>query len=223
MADNTRQKQYDTDRNRGIQNAQTRYETHAENRQLRTQLLKGGVRESADEEAKRVAEMDRERGIALEYAEQEEINENNIRATRIAQEEVRKTFRDAGENLNDAEVQQLLERPPKKPSFPFIILAIAVLKDLLDIPAYVSIIGIIVVWFTTFFMSLILFLWVLGYASGRTVNRGLGRLAIGSAVEVFFGFVPAASIFVLVTYHSERKLWKIRTEAREKLQKLGVR
>ncbi len=231
MARNEQENEYDVDRNRGIQNAQARYAEQAEDRQLRTQLLKGTKRDVEENEAEENAEeATYQRAVEAENVEENEMRESSIYAERIAQNDVRTMLKKEGEDFSDGDAQLLLEKPPEKPGFPFIILPLAVLKDLLDIPGELSIIGILVTTVLSFILALILFFWVMGKLGGgwwkkRMIGWLWRRYIVAMCIEFLpFGkMIPATTIFVLMAYHHEKKIVKLFDSALEKLHSAGLK
>ncbi|TSC86998.1 MAG: hypothetical protein G01um10148_103 [Parcubacteria group bacterium Gr01-1014_8] len=111
--------------------------------------------------------------------------------------------------------------PQEEPDFPFVIVATAVLKDLLD-GLDLSIIFIILTTVLSVLLTIILFLWVVGKLGGgwwkRQLIRWLWTRYVATILLEFIPFlkmVPAATIFVLMAHHHEKKSVKLFNAALE--------
>ncbi len=108
----------------------------------------------------------------------------------------------------------------------FIILSLAVLKDLLDILTTLSIVGIPFSIALSVVITLILFFWSLGKMSGGWWKKKLVRWMLTWLIIAFLGeatpflqVLPIASIFVLMAHHREKKVVKLFNQVLEELHK----
>jgi len=111
------------------------------------------------------------------------------------------------------------------PGFPLFIITIAILKDCLDAPLDIVIVGAVITTLTSFIMAIILFFWVWGKLSGGWWKKKLirwlwVRYVMIAILEIlpFFKIVPAATIFVLMAHHREKKVVKLFNLALEEIK-----
>lgn len=133
------------------------------------------------------------------------------------------------ESLDGADVKILVEAPPQKPEFPFLMVFVAVLKDILDIPLELTLVGII---FTTIFsliIGLVLFIWCFGKISGgwwkKKIIGWLWKRYIFTIILEFIPFIkiiPVTTIFVFMVHYKELKLVKLANQVLEELKKSGL-
>lgn len=142
---------------------------------------------------------------------------------------VREIFRNRGEDFDEGDERLLSSAPAKEPGFPVIIFTFAVIKDCLDLPLELSVIGILLTTLLSVLLSVILFLWVLGKLSGGWWKKKIIRwlwvryLAV-VVIELFplFKIVPATTIFILMAHYREKKLVKLFDLALEEFRRAGV-
>jgi len=142
---------------------------------------------------------------------------------------VRKIFSDEGENFDDGDEKMLVGESAIKPDFPYIIVTAAIIKDLLDIPLDVSVVGIILTTILSFILFLVLFMWVLGKLGGgwwkKKIIRWLWIRYIAAIIlefVPFFQIVPATTIFILMAHYKEKKIVRLFNLALEELRHAGV-
>ncbi|MEK7452782.1 MAG: hypothetical protein AAB614_00955 [Patescibacteria group bacterium] len=117
------------------------------------------------------------------------------------------------DNLEDEEDEEddmtlELENPPKHPSFPFIIMLCAVLKDMSDVLT-AGFLGII----TSAFFGLLIFFWIMLQDTGiirkllikKVVLRIVLALLIG-LIPIAGAIIPEATILVLLIYLNHYKI-----------------
>ncbi|MBP7811391.1 MAG: hypothetical protein KA054_00945 [Candidatus Moranbacteria bacterium] len=104
---------------------------------------------------------DEEFGLSQLYqARALELQANNERQREVEGgviERVRNIFRDQGEDFDEDDKRLLSSEPVQKPGFPIIIFTFAVIKDCLDLPLELSIIGIVLTTLLSLLLSAILF------------------------------------------------------------------
>lgn len=108
------------------------------------------------------------------------------------------------------------------PPFPFVMLTIAIMKDIIDVPGELSVIGIVLTTALSLVIALVLFFWFMGKVSGkwwkgRMVSWLWKRYVFAIALEFipFFKIVPATTILVLMAHFRETKTVKILNSAME--------
>jgi len=156
------------------------------------------------------------------------VNEQHREIKRIVGK-VQEIFQDKGETFEDGDEKLLVAEPAEEPDFPQIIFMAAVMKDLLDIPLELSIIGIILTTMLSFVLSIVLFIWVLGKLSGgwwkKRIIRWLWIRYVAVIILEFFPFfkiVPATTIFIYMAYKREKKIVKLFNLALEELHNAGI-
>ncbi len=154
---------------------------------------------------------------------------SNRKNTRRVINKVRNIFKDKGENFEDGDEKLLASNPPQKPSFPYIIMMLAISKDLIDIPGDLSGIGIIATTAFSFVISLVLFMWVLGKLGGgwwkKKIIRWLWKRYVYTIILEFipgFQIIPATTIFVFMAYHHEKKIVKLLNLALEEFRNAKI-
>lgn len=115
-----------------------------------------------------------------------------------------------------------------QPSFPYLILAAAITKDVIDSVQFTIVAAIIVLPFAIM-ISLILLVWVLGKASGgwwkKKIIRWLwNRYMLTVIIECLplLSIVPASTIFVLMAHYRETKIVQLFNTALEEFRSGGV-
>lgn len=144
--------------------------------------------------------------------------------TREVKDAVDDFEKESGEELSDKAEELLAKGDEKVPKFPFFILSIALLKDIIDMLDF-TIVGIIIVEIAMLPLSVILFLWLFNKIHGGWWKKGLikwlwNRYILTMIVEFIPGFqlVPATTIFVLMAHHKESKAVKMFNRMLEKLR-----
>jgi hypothetical protein len=139
----------------------------------------------------------------------------------------RRIIKDNRDLFNDGDELLVAKKPPITPSFPVIIVGLAILKDFLDV-LDLSIIGIIFTTITSILVSLILAFWTFGRASGgwwkkRLIKWLIKRFIIMLGLELipFFKIIPATTIFILMAHYREKKMVKIANLILEELHRAG--
>lgn len=142
---------------------------------------------------------------------------------------VRKIFKDKGENFEDSDAKQLIAEPAEEPDFPIVIFLAAIIKDFLDIPFELSIVGIILTTALSFVLSAVLFVWTLGKMSGGWWKKRIIKWLWIRYVAVFiiefipfFKIVPTATIFIYMAYRRETKIVKLFNLALEEFRRAGI-
>jgi len=201
------------DQNRGIQNAQSRFEQRAESRLLSEQLQNPAVRPRRQKQSSNQSFQRKSRFSGTQ--------------TLVAQaKSIQTTFRSAGEDISIPDIEILQENNARKqplPSFPYFIFTIALIKDIFDMVATISLFGMILTPIFSFLCSLILFFWTLGKISGWL---GFKKKLITGAIIRFFGmfaielipgvnFLPVTTIYVLLAHYRETKMVKLINKALE--------
>ncbi len=140
---------------------------------------------------------------------------------------VREIFRDGGENFEEGDEKLLVANPPQEPDFPYMIVMMAAMKDLLDIPLELTLIGIIFTTMLSLVLACILFIWCLGKTSGGWWKQKIIRWIWIRCVATillefipFFKMVPATTIFILMAHFHEKKIVRLFNVALEELRKV---
>lgn len=119
-------------------------------------------------------------------------------------------------DVSNEAVEVMIENPPEKPSFPFLIFPMAVLKDILDSLDLTGI-GAFFTTATSILVGALIFGWCLlhgaqgGWWKKRLIRSLWRRFFFMIILEFIPGakIIPATSIFVYMTYNSDSKLVKI--------------
>ncbi len=213
MPSNAPQQGLPQDKGRGIQNAQargvstaeTRYEKLAKNRQLRTQLL-------SKEDSSRTNANSQIATPDARYT-RGSFTQNESGKIQAVQNILQKSAQENDVEYDDADATLLIKEPPQQPDFPYIMVSIAILKDILDVPVELSIIGIVITTALSFLLAIILFIWILGKLSGGWWKKAMVRwiwvryiFAILIEFLPFFKIIPATTILVLMAHYREAKI-----------------
>ncbi len=141
---------------------------------------------------------------------------------------LQKIFSQNNETLDESEAKLLAETPAVRPDFPFIIFGLAALKDILDIPLELTIIGIVFTTVFSFLIAFVLFFWCFGKVGGGWWKKKLirwlwNRYVIAIVLEFipFIKMVPVTTIFILMAHYKEVKLVKLANQGLEELKRLG--
>jgi len=81
-------------------------------------------------------------------------------------EKVQNIFRDNGEEFEIVDEVKLVTKPGEIPNFPIIIFMAAIIKDLLDIPQELTIVGIIFTTILSLILGAVLFIWTIKKTNG---------------------------------------------------------
>jgi hypothetical protein len=217
----------DADNMRGIQNAEARYPT-AEDRQItrsNERLTSERLRRPRN---RRARSSDNDKIISSYF---EKMNEAEMR--RLSHR-VRDIFKNGGFGADDSDIRELSEMRAgkvEKPSFPYFILIIAVLKDIVDVVATATLVGVVFSIALSFLFSLILFFWTLGKINGmfgykkKMIGWLLRRCGVVIIIEFIPGvnIIPTTTIFILMAHYRETKVVKLINLALEELYRAGVR
>ncbi len=205
---------------RGIQNTHIRFKERIKNRLTSEQLQS---RAQGTRDTSSVPE--RVRTVRDELTRKKFAEERR----RTALEEVlRKTGGAAGIPYEEGTVEMLIENPPIRPDFPYIMVSLAILKDVLDAGDF-FVVGIIVTTILSFTIALVLFLWFLGKLSGGWWKKKMvawlwTRYAVAIFIEFvpFLKIIPATTILVFMAHYRETKIVQFLNSALENLRKKGV-
>lgn len=147
-------------------------------------------------------------------------------------EQVVKLFKESGEDFGNDDADSLLsaDEAPNVPGFPFIIVMLALLKDLaIDAPLTFSIIGGLFSPIFSLAISIILFFWVLGKLSGGWWKKKLIRwLWLRYVIAIFIEFipwlniVPATTVFIIMAHYRNKKIVRLFNLALEELRGTGI-
>jgi hypothetical protein len=142
---------------------------------------------------------------------------------------VKEIFNDNGVKFQKGDEINIITKPTQKPDFPYLIILTAIIKDIIDFPAEISVIGIILTTFLSIVLSIILFFWVLGKASGGWWKRRIIgwiwlRYFTITILEFipFLKMIPAATIFILMVHNKENKIVKLANLALEEFRGAGM-
>jgi hypothetical protein len=142
---------------------------------------------------------------------------------------LQRIFNQNNEDFDGIDIKLLINKPPQTPQFPFLMVSLAFIKDVIDIPLELTLIGIV---FTTVFsllLGLVLFIWCFGKLRGGWWKKKLiswvwKRYILTIILEFipFIKIIPVTTIFVFMVHYKETKLVKIANQALEELKKLGL-
>lgn len=233
MDNDTTKSGQEIDSNRGIQNAQARFERRSEARTTSAQLQNSdaNARIKARENDRRAGDSLRTEREAEEYEYRSQ--ENPERSVKHQYRNIQKTFEDAGETIDTTDIEEVMEMKSEKaslPPFPYFIFTIAVLKDIIDVIATITVVGIVLSVALSFLFALILFFWTMGKMSGgwwkkRLIKYLLIRYGITIAIEFIPGvnIIPTTTIFILMAHYHETKIVKLLNTALEKMHSAGMK
>jgi hypothetical protein len=121
------------------------------------------------------------------------------------------------------------DNKPAEANFPHMFFLLALLKDTLDIPLELSIIGIVLTTILSFFIAVAIFFWCKGKMSGGWWKKKVIRWLWIRYVAVvilefipFFKLIPATTIFVWMVHNKEKEIVKLFNEVLETIKKRGV-
>ncbi|MEN9920275.1 MAG: hypothetical protein RL538_168 [Candidatus Parcubacteria bacterium] len=140
---------------------------------------------------------------------------------------IKKAVSDIRKIIDDENEVILVSKPPKMPSFPILIVLMAIFKDVIDF-LNLTIIAAPIPIIASFIVGMVLFFWVLGKASGGWWKKKLikwlwKRYVIALVVELIplVNIVPTTTIFILLAHYREKKIVKAINLALEQLRKAG--
>ncbi len=155
------------------------------------------------------------------------IRNTSINDTKQAIREVQELFRAQKEELSNAELDELTNlnaKPASLPDFPYIIVSLAILKDIFDF-GDVIVIGIIFTTALSFVIGVVLFFWTMGKTSGgwwkkRLIKKLWTKYIFALAIEFipFLKIIPTTTIFVLLARYDETKVVKLINTSLERLR-----
>jgi len=145
-------------------------------------------------------------------------------------ESIRQDFSEKGEEFNSSDLENLVTTaPPSMPPFPFFILSLAILKDVLDVLLTPTVVLMIVTFMLGFVIGIILTIWMWDKMSGGWWKKNLlkwiwRRLGLAIAIEIIpvAQLIPASTILVLMAHYKEVKVVRLFNLALEKLHSSGV-
>ncbi len=162
-----------------------------------------------------------------ESAENGQATTRHARINKRAIADIRAMFQKEGEALSDEDLNELTTlnaKPATLPDFPFFIVSLAVLKDIIDF-GDLLIVGIVITTALSFVIAVILFFWVLGKTSGgrwkkKILKKLFVRLGIVITIEFipFFKILPVTTVFVLLAHYDETKVVKLINSGLERLR-----
>lgn len=205
----------------GIQNVRAsttseRFADHADGRLARVQFLKGNTSTRGAFAA----------NDPLYEGPSRRQHKIGLLQTRRVYKSIQEIFKNGGEDISDDDIDQITIQKPTAPRFPFIILTLAIIKDLLDFPANLLVIGVPVSMMAAFAMNVVLFFWILGKVRfkgfrKRFIRWVLSRAWITALLEMipFVQIVPVTTIFILMVHFKEKKIVKLFDLALEELRR----
>lgn len=215
----------DIDRHRGIRNPRTkstseRFVEKTGERLLSSELL-GAVAK------RRFSANDPRTSTA---ANDERFSKREADTLEVIRRELRNESGEIGEFLEPEDAEQLVVERPVAPDFPYFMVAIAVLKDFLDVPADLSVVAIPMSTALSFLIALVLFFWLLGKMSGGWWKKKLirwlwVRYIIAIAIEFIpvLKIVPATTILVLMAHFRETKIVRAFDASLQRLHASGIK
>ncbi len=200
----------------GVRNAMVRYRDSIEGRSLAGTI---GRHNYLKQKGPRSARSTRQASNEISYNAR--MQEVYARAQEL--------YMNSGEEIEERDLKETVVinmNAPDAVHFPFIILSLAVLKDLLDILTTLSIVGIPFSIALSVVITLILFFWTLGKMSGGWWKKKLVRWMLTWLIIAFLGeatpflqVLPIATIFVLMAHYREKKVVKLFNQVLEELHK----
>lgn len=151
----------------------------------------------------------------------------SIQDTKRVITEIKQMFRSQQEDLSDAELDEMTKlnaKPAPLPDFPYMIVSLAIFKDILDF-GDVIIVGIIITTALSFLIGVVLFFWTMGKVSGgwwkkRLIKKLWTKYVFAIAIEFipFLKIIPTTTIFVLLAHYDETKVVKLINASLERLR-----
>jgi hypothetical protein len=131
-------------------------------------------------------------------------------------------FASRGEKFDEEDAQMLQEKLPSESGFPYMIVSLVVIKDLLDVVLDATVVLAILAWILSAIIGIILVFWTFGKISGGWWKKGAiqwlwKRFFLMLSVELipFLNIMPSNVIFVLMAHYKEKKIVKLFNEALE--------
>lgn len=227
METDTTESGKEIDTNRGIQGAHARFTESSESRTTQAQLQDDGSLDAHVRTKTREGDGRRTRSTSDQQSEETRRN-----ALKRRYQNIQRIFSEGGETIDDGDVGIIRELKTEKvplPPFPYFIFSIALLKDIVDVIATITLVGIVLSMALSFLFALILFFWTMGKMSGgwwkkRLINYILVRYGITIAIEFIPGvnIIPTTTIFILMAHYRETKIVKLLNLALEELHSMGV-
>lgn len=227
METDTTKSGQEIDTNRGIQGAHARFAKSSENRTTQAELQGDG---SFDAHVRVKTREDDSQRTRTRGDQQSEETRNGTLKHRY--QNIQRVFSEGGETIDDGDMEIIREMKTEKvplPPFPYFIFSIALLKDIVDVIATITLVGIVLSMALSFLFALILFIWTMGKMSGgwwkkKLINYILVRYSITIAIEFIPGvnIIPTTTIFILMAHYRETKIVKLLNLALEELHSRGV-
>ena len=178
----------------GIRNAQVRYTNRVDGLMTRAQLYARSNEESGGSSRRNSA------------------RNRQLQRARI-QQEAERVFNEGGLEYEPEEIQALVDADrPEEPKFPFFIVCIALLKDLLD-ALDLTVVGILLTTLFTFILGAILFIWLWRDMSGpawkkKHAEKMAKRLlaVVGLEFIPFLKIIPINTVWVLMNHYEKKNL-----------------
>lgn len=144
---------------------------------------------------------------------------------REATNDIFQSLSQQGLDIEERDLKGKLQDIPEKPDFPHFMFLVAFAKDIIDVPANLLVVGVVVSFALSLVFSLLLFFWFLGKLNGSWWKRALIkklilRFVLCATIEMlpFGSIVPASTILVLMTYYREKKVVILLNAALEKMR-----
>jgi len=142
----------------------------------------------------------------------------------------KRVFEEYGEtDVEQEEVNEIIAEQPPPAEFPYGIIVIAILKDILDAFDFTGI-GVVLTTFFSILMSVILFSWTWGKVSGawwkkRLFKKLFARYIVAIIIEFvpWLKIIPTNTVFVYMSYRNESKLVQMFNVFLEKLHSMGYK
>ncbi|MFZ2253154.1 MAG: hypothetical protein WAW13_03205 [Minisyncoccia bacterium] len=215
------------DTNRGIQGANARFKESSEGRTTQAQLNGNDVTNAQVRVKTRENVRHRTRSTRGSQSE-----ETRASIEKRRYQNIQRIFSEGEETIDAGDTEILREMKTEKvplPPFPYFIFSIALLKDIVDVIATITLVGIVLSMALSFLFALILFIWTMGKMSGgwwkkKLINYILVRYSITIAIEFIPGvnIIPTTTIFILMAHYRETKIVKLLNLALEELHSMGV-
>lgn len=209
-------------RNSDIRNAQVRYKR-------RVADLSTSAHIYARTEARRKEPNDPSEETAVYYSQSDKSVRGRGEQLLLAQQrkEAERAFTEEGLSYEPEEITEILRTPePGIPSFPYLLLILALIKDLLDSLDLTGV-GAILTTVLSLLMGGILFVWILAKFKGaawkrKQAKKMAARLLLVCGVEFipFLKIIPSNTIWVLMAYSDEKRAAEGIRTALGKLQSL---
>ncbi len=150
-------------------------------------------------------------------------------AIRSTFENIETSFSKAGEHFDTEDVEKIVNDTPPPPSFPYFMVVIALIKDLIDIPGDLLVVGVILTTILAIVADLIIFMWSWHKMGGWWWKKMIftwfwKRFIFEVIIEIipFAQIIPATTILVLMTHYRETKIVKLLNGALEEIHEAGI-